>query len=70
MPDVLRGSCHACFITTSTHTFFFVSSSPPPPLASPKCVLRNADNIDKGVCQREFEAMRKCFMSTRGKGKK
>ncbi len=35
-----------------------------------KCVLRNTDSLDKGVCAKEFEALRKCFVQARGKGKK
>ncbi len=32
-----------------------------------KCVLRNADSIEKGICSKEFEALRKCFLSSKSK---
>lgn len=31
-----------------------------------KCVMSMAEVIDKGVCQKEFDALRSCFNKTRG----
>jgi hypothetical protein len=35
-----------------------------------KCVIKNLDNLNKGVCQKEWEAFYQCYLKAVKDGKK